>query len=79
VHIVGVSSQAGGHSTMVPQLIDELKAEQAEDIIVIVGGVIPKQDYAALERAGVRGIFGPGTPIPVAARQVLDAVSATRQ
>ena len=79
VHIVGVSSQAGGHSTLVPQLIDELKAEQAEDIIVIVGGVIPKQDYAALERAGVRGIFGPGTPIPVAARQVLDAVSATRQ
>lgn len=79
VHIVGVSSQAGGHSTLIPQLIDELKAEQAEDIIVIVGGVIPKQDYAALERAGVRGIFGPGTPIPVAARQVLDAVSATRQ
>ncbi len=79
VHIVGVSSQAGGHSTLVPQLIDELKAEQAEDIIVIVGGVIPKQDYAALEQAGVRGIFGPGTPIPVAARQVLDAVSATRQ
>ena len=79
VHIVGVSSQAGGHSTLVPQLIDELKAEQAEDIIVIVGGVIPKQDYVALEQAGVRAIFGPGTPIPVAARQVLDAVSATRQ
>ena len=79
VHIVGVSSQAGGHATLVPQLIDELKAEQADDIIVIVGGVIPKQDYAALEDAGVRGIFGPGTPIPIAARQVLDAVSAARQ
>ncbi|MBF67124.1 MAG: methylmalonyl-CoA mutase [Gammaproteobacteria bacterium] len=79
VHIVGVSSQAGGHTTLVPQLIDELKREQADDIIVIVGGVIPKGDYDALESAGVRGIFGPGTPIPVAARQVLDAVSAARQ
>lgn len=79
VHIVGVSSQAGGHATLVPQLIDELKREQADDIIVIVGGVIPKGDYDALESAGVRGIFGPGTPIPVAARQVLDAVSAARR
>lgn len=79
VHIVGVSSQAGGHATLVPQLISELAAQQADDIIVIVGGVIPKKDYAALVEAGVKGIFGPGTPIPIAAREVLDAVSAARQ
>ena len=74
VHVVGVSSQAAGHKTLVPALIEALKAEGANDIIVVTGGVIPKQDYGFLEAAGVKGIFGPGTPIPVSAKQVLDAI-----
>jgi methylmalonyl-CoA mutase len=76
VHIIGVSSQAAGHRTMVPQLIDELKKAGAEDIIVIVGGVIPKQDYAFLEECGVKGIFGTGTAIPKAVESVLDTLEA---
>jgi methylmalonyl-CoA mutase len=76
VHVVGVSSQAAGHKTLVPQLIEELKKAQADDIIVVVGGVIPKQDYGFLEDAGVQGIFGPGTPIPQAAAQVLETIEA---
>ncbi|MDA0791020.1 MAG: methylmalonyl-CoA mutase [Proteobacteria bacterium] len=76
VHVVGVSSQTAGHKTMVPQLIDALKAAGADDIIVIVGGVIPKQDYDFLRNAGVSGIFGPGTPIPEAAQAVLDTIEA---
>jgi methylmalonyl-CoA mutase len=75
VHIVGVSSQAAGHKTLVPALINALKAEGADDIIVVAGGVIPKQDYDYLYEAGVKGIFGPGTKIPVSARDVLDAVN----
>ncbi len=75
VHVVGVSSQAAGHKTLVPQLIAELKKLGADDIIVIAGGVIPKQDYDFLYNAGVKGIFGPGTKIPVAARGVLDAIN----
>lgn len=75
VHVVGVSSQAAGHKTLVPALIEELKKAGAEDIIVIAGGVIPKQDYDYLYKAGVKGIFGPGTPIPKAARGVLDAIN----
>ena len=75
VHVVGVSSQAAGHKTLVPQLIAELKKQGADDIIVIAGGVIPKQDYDFLYQAGVKGIFGPGTQIPVAARGVLDAIT----
>lgn len=74
VHVVGVSSQAAGHKTLVPQLIQALKAEGAEDIIVVAGGVIPKQDYAALYDAGVKGIFGPGTKVPVSVKQVLEAI-----
>ena len=74
VHAVGVSSQAAGHKTLVPQLIEELKRQGAGDIIVIAGGVIPQQDYAFLEQAGVKGIFGPGTKIPVAAKSVLAAI-----
>jgi len=74
VHVVGVSSQAAGHKTLVPELIDELKKQGADDIIVVAGGVIPKQDYDYLYQAGVKGIFGPGTKIPVSARQVLDEV-----
>jgi methylmalonyl-CoA mutase len=76
VHIIGVSSQAAGHKTMIPQLMAELKKAKAEDIIVIIGGVIPKHDYEFLKDAGVRGIFGPGTPIPSAAEEVLDIIQA---
>ena len=76
VHIVGASSLAAGHKTLVPQLIEALKGEGAEDIVVIAGGVIPQQDYQYLYDAGVSLIFGPGTPIPEAARKVLDAVNA---
>lgn len=76
VHVVGVSSQAAGHKTLVPALIEQLKQQGAEDILVIAGGVIPKQDYNFLTDAGVIGIFGPGTKIPVAAREVLDAINA---
>jgi len=76
VHVVGASSLAAGHKTLVPQLIEALKAEGADDIIVIAGGVIPQQDYAFLEERGVALVFGPGTPIPDAARKVLDAINA---
>ena len=79
VHIVGASSLAAGHKTLVPQLIEALKAEGADDIVVIAGGVIPQQDYDYLYDAGVSLIFGPGTPIPDAARKVLDAVNATAE
>ena len=72
VHVVGVSSQAAGHKTLVPQLIAELKAKGAEDISVVVGGVIPPQDYEFLRQAGVAAIFGPGTNIVDAAGEVLD-------
>ncbi len=75
VHVVGASSLAAGHKTLVPELINELKKQGAEDIVVIAGGVIPRQDYDHLYNAGVKCIFGPGTPIPDCARQVLDAVN----
>jgi len=74
VHVVGVSSQAAGHKTLVPQLIDELNKQGASDIIVVAGGVIPKQDYDFLYNKGVVGIFGPGTKIPLAARDVLESI-----
>ena len=74
VHVVGVSSQAAGHLTLVPQLIAELQAAGAGDVVVVCGGVIPPQDYDALRAAGVAAIFGPGTNIPAAARKVLDLV-----
>ncbi len=78
VHAIGVSSLAAGHKTLVPALIEELKQQRADDIVVIAGGVIPKQDYEFLYNAGVKGIFGPGTKIPVSARQVLDAINQER-
>ena len=78
VHIIGISSQAAGHKTLAPKLIAALKAEGAEDIIVICGGVIPQQDYAFLKQAGVKAIFGPGTNIPEAAKDILALVRATR-
>jgi methylmalonyl-CoA mutase len=71
VHFVGASSLAGGHKTLVPQLIDELKKLGRADIMVIAGGVIPAQDYAFLQQAGVVGVFGPGTVISVAAQKIL--------
>ncbi|MDA9848073.1 methylmalonyl-CoA mutase [Luminiphilus sp.] len=78
VHAVGASSLAAGHKTLVPQLIEALRDQGAEDIIVIAGGVIPQQDYGFLKEQGVALIFGPGTPIPEAARAVLDAVNAQK-
>ena len=77
VHVVGVSSQAAGHKTLIPDLISALKAEGADDIVVVAGGVIPRQDYDFLQNAGVKGIFGPGTKIPESAREVLTAINAS--
>jgi methylmalonyl-CoA mutase len=71
VHAVGISTLAGGHKTLVPAIIEELKKQGADDIVVFVGGVIPRQDYDFLYQAGVKGIYGPGTPIPVCAKDVL--------
>ncbi|HED14561.1 MAG TPA: methylmalonyl-CoA mutase [Gammaproteobacteria bacterium] len=71
VHMIGVSSQAAGHMALVPELIAALKAEQAEDILVVCGGVIPPQDYAFLQQQGVVAIFGPGTSLPVAAGELM--------
>jgi methylmalonyl-CoA mutase len=75
VHVIGVSTQSGGHKTLVPQLIKELERLGAGDVIVTVGGIIPSKDYAFLQQAGVKAIFGPGTQIPSAARRVLDLIS----
>lgn len=75
-HVVGVSSLAGEHKTLVPQLIAELRAFSRDDILVVVGGVIPRQDYRLLYDAGVAGIYGPGTVIPVAAQKILEMLSA---
>jgi len=74
VHVVGISSLAAGHKTLVPQLIEELKKLNREDILVIVGGVIPAKDYEFLYRQGVSAIFGPGTIIPVAAQKVVEEI-----
>ncbi|HWS12180.1 MAG TPA: methylmalonyl-CoA mutase [Rhodocyclaceae bacterium] len=78
VHAIGVSTLAAGHKTLVPQLVKALREQGAQDIIVFVGGVIPPQDYAFLRQAGAGGIFGPGTPIPAAAKEVLAAIRAAR-
>ncbi|MEM7723057.1 MAG: methylmalonyl-CoA mutase [Pseudomonadota bacterium] len=78
VHVIGISSQAAGHKTLAPKLIEALKAEGAGDIIVICGGVIPHQDYEFLKKAGVKAIFGPGTNIPSAARDILDLIRSAR-
>ncbi|MBK9441026.1 MAG: methylmalonyl-CoA mutase [Comamonadaceae bacterium] len=74
VHAVGVSTLAAGHKTLVPAIITELKKQGADDIIVFVGGVIPRQDYDMLYEAGVKGIYGPGTPIPASAKDVLEQI-----
>ncbi|MCV2891591.1 methylmalonyl-CoA mutase [Lentibacter sp. XHP0401] len=78
VHVIGISSQAAGHKTLAPQLIEELKAKDAGDIIVICGGVIPQQDYEFLKKAGVKAIFGPGTNIPEAAEDILRIIREAR-
>lgn len=78
VHIVGISSQAAGHKTLAPKLIEALREKDAEDIIVICGGVIPQQDYEFLREAGVKAIFGPGTNIPQAAAEILSLVRNAR-
>jgi methylmalonyl-CoA mutase len=78
VHVIGISSQAAGHKTLAPQLIDALEAQGAGEIIVICGGVIPQQDYDFLKSAGVKAIFGPGTNIPSAAQDILALIRKTR-
>ncbi|MDB6176911.1 methylmalonyl-CoA mutase [Paracoccus sp. Z330] len=79
VHVVGISSQAAGHKTLAPKLIEALKAQGAGDILVICGGVIPQQDYEFLQKAGVKAIFGPGTNIPAAAADILSLIRAARK
>ena len=78
VHVIGISSQAAGHKTLAPVLIEELKRRGAGDILVICGGVIPQQDYEFLKGAGVKAIFGPGTNIPAAAKEILDLIRAAK-
>jgi methylmalonyl-CoA mutase len=78
VHIIGVSSQAAGHKTLVPQLLAALARERAGDIIVVCGGVIPPQDYEGLQSAGVAAIYGPGTNIPSAASEILNLIKRTQ-
>jgi methylmalonyl-CoA mutase len=78
VHVVGVSSQAAGHKTLVPALIAALRQEGADDVLVICGGVIPPQDYDFLKAAGVAAIFGPGTNIPAAASEILRLIEKQR-
>ncbi|HXJ33955.1 MAG TPA: methylmalonyl-CoA mutase [Candidatus Eisenbacteria bacterium] len=79
VHAVGVSTQSGGHKTLVPQLVKELEKLGAGDVVVIVGGIVPPKDYAMLEQAGVKAVFGPGTNIPKAARRVLALIGASER
>jgi methylmalonyl-CoA mutase len=79
VHVLGVSSLAAGHKTLVPQVIEELKKLGREDIMVIVGGVIPPQDYDFLYKAGAMAIFGPGTVIPEAAIKMLEILIGARK
>jgi methylmalonyl-CoA mutase len=74
VHAIGVSTLAAGHKTLVPAIVAELKKQGGEEIVVFVGGVVPRQDYDFLFNAGVKGIFGPGTPIPASAREVLGQI-----
>ena len=78
-HAIGVSSQAAGHKTLVPALMKALKAQGGEDVVVICGGVIPPQDYELLKQAGVQGIYGPGTNIPLAASDILKLIRRRRK
>ena len=74
VHAVGISTLAAGHMTLVPAIVESLKAQGAGDIVVFVGGVVPRKDYQFLYDAGVKGIYGPGTPIPDSAKDVLEQI-----
>lgn len=78
MHIVGVSSQAAGHKTLVPALIEALRREGAGDILVVCGGVIPAKDHDFLKKAGVSAIYGPGTNIPAAAAEILGLIRKQR-
>ena len=78
VHAVGVSTLAAGHKTLVPAIIKALRDQGADDIVVFVGGVIPRQDYDFLYEAGVKGIYGPGTPVPASAKDVLEQIRKAR-
>ncbi len=78
VHVIGVSSQAAGHKTLVPQLLDEMKKQGADDIAVVLGGVVPPQDYDTLINKGVAAVYGPGTNIPKAASEMLDMLRHRR-
>jgi methylmalonyl-CoA mutase len=79
VHAVGVSSQAAGHKTLVPQLVEELRRQGGEGIAVVVGGIVPPRDHGFLRERGVAAIFGPGTPVPKAAREVLRVLRSRRE
>jgi len=79
VHVIGISSQAAGHKTLAPKLVEALQAAGAGEILVICGGVIPQQDYQFLYDAGVKAIFGPGTNIPSAAKDILDLIRKARR
>jgi methylmalonyl-CoA mutase len=74
VHVLGVSTLAGGHKMLVPQVVGELKKLGRDDILVVVGGVIPPQDYEFLHDAGAAAVFGPGTPIPISAHRILSVL-----
>jgi len=78
VHVIGISSLAAGHKTLVPALAKALKDEGAGDILIVCGGVIPQQDYDFLKKAGASAIFGPGTNIPVAASEILALIREKR-
>ncbi|MDB5664793.1 cobalamin-dependent protein, partial [Cypionkella sp.] len=78
VHVVGISSQAAGHKTLAPKLVQALHDAGAGEILVICGGVIPQQDYQFLYDAGVKAIFGPGTNIPAAAKDILALIRSAR-
>jgi methylmalonyl-CoA mutase len=78
VHVIGVSSQAAGHKTLVPELVRALAAQGAPQIAVVVGGIIPPRDYGFLREQGVAAVFGPGTPVPKAAREVLQVIKSRR-
>ena len=78
VHVLGASSLAAGHRTLVPELVAELRRQGREDILVVVGGVIPPQDYEILREAGAAAVFGPGTPVPECAIRILEALGVER-
>ncbi len=78
VHVIGISSQAAGHKTLAPKLVEALEAQGAGEILVVCGGVIPQQDYDYLYERGVKAIFGPGTNIPEAARNILELIRAAQ-